>query len=463
VGASPKPIPPILNKLITTKGSVRITYLMPEIWKKINDLPDNFKSEGQHLLKTEEGLFLTIPGTGRLYKAKIIAGNIEFERIDSTYFSGYNFNSLSFNIGNSIYNFGGEGFWHVNGGLRIFDKDDNEWIGLKTNKSIHKSFNLRYPPTFFYYIDNENKNLYIEGSIADQNYVKDPFADSTFKNKLFKLDIIKGDWDEVGKNNYSNFYSLSLTPFGILSFEKLIDIKNNKVFTHNLPLKINSIFGKPTNDNNLTISFCIDSTIYFGNANNRFDSIRISRSNLTDTHQQAYIPLESPTSVSKFNIWIILLICSTLGFFILLYDKYFRKSTYSKNARHEDLSTNSSQQINKDLLDNPIVYKSGKLVELLSDQEKAFMSYIFQNSKDDRLTTIEELNKILGTFHKSIEIQKRVRSEMINNLNQKVSIITKLKRPIIDKQRSEFDKRSFEYYIQSENFTLINDILSLSK
>ena len=52
---------------------------------------------------------------------------------------------------------------------------------------------------------------------------------------------------------------------------------------------------------------------------------------------------------------------------------------------------------------------------------------------------------------------------IVNTINQKVSIITKLKQPIIDKQRSEFDKRSFEYFIQSENFTLINDILSLNK
>ena len=460
--ATPKPIPPILSKLLRSKGSVRIAYLGPEQWIEINDLPKNHKSEGQHLLKTSNGIYLTVPGTGRLYKAKLTGDNIDFQRIDSTYTTGYNFNSLSFNFDNAIYNFGGRGFQHISGVIRFFNTASHRWNAIKLNKSIHKSFNLKIPYSSFYYLDNDHRNLFIEGSEVDQNHVKDPYADSTYKNKIFKLDISKGDWHELGRKNFSRFDCIAFTQFGILSNEILINIENNKIYNHNLSLKISSILGNSSNKINPTISYVIDSTIYFGNANNTFDSVRFSSSNLTDSHQPAYIPIEK-NLFSKMNILVILLICSSLGFLILLGDKYIKHLSLFKNTNDTKGINNSIQQINKETIDNPIVFKSGKLTELLSDHEKAFISIIFTNSTEDRLTTIEEINKKLGTIHKSIDIQKRVRGEMINGINQKISILTKIKRPIIDKQRSDFDKRSFEYFIKSENFKIVGDILSLQK
>jgi hypothetical protein len=122
------------------------------------------------------------------------------------------------------------------------------------------------------------------------------------------------------------------------------------------------------------------------------------------------------------------------------------------------VETNSQEQ-----MVNPMVYKSGKLVELLSDQEKNFLSYVYSHSVDERLTSITEINKTLGTSNKSVEIQKRVRGEIINGINQKLSIISKVKRPVIDKSRSDFDKRSFEYFIRKEHFELVNDILNCKK
>ncbi|MCF8342868.1 MAG: hypothetical protein K9I82_17965 [Chitinophagaceae bacterium] len=462
LNATPKPIPPILSKLLQLKGSVRITYLGLEQWIEINDLPKNYKSEGQHLLKTNNGLYLTIPGTGRLYKAKITGDIIDFQRIDSTYYSGYNFNSLSFNFDTEIYNFGGEGFWQTNGVLRFFDTAFHEWNAIKLNKSIHKSFNFKNPYSFFYFLDNDHRNLFMEGNEVDQNYVKDPYADSTFKNKIFRLDISKGDWHELGIKNFNLFHCIAFTKFGILSNENLINIEKNKIYNHNLSLKISSILGNSTNKKDPTISFAIDSTIYFGNADNRFDSIIINSSTFTDTHQLAYIPLESSNTIlSKWNILTFLFIVISIGFLFLLYKIYFKKSSNFKNHQTHDFITNSMQQTNKETIYNPIVYRSGKLIELLSDQEKAFISFVYKNSKDDRLTTIDEVNKILGTIHKSIDIQKRVRGEMINSINQKISMITKLKLPLINKQRSDFDKRSFEYFIKSENFDLLKDIIAV--
>ena len=108
--SSPKPIQPIIKKLLSEKGSVQIYSLIETQWGTFEDLPYNFNNSAHFLLKTPSGLFLNIEGTGRLYRIKQKGNFIDFERIDSTYFSGYNFRSLLFNIGDSIYSFGGEGF-----------------------------------------------------------------------------------------------------------------------------------------------------------------------------------------------------------------------------------------------------------------------------------------------------------------------------------------------------------------
>jgi len=52
-----------------------------------------------------------------------------------------------------------------------------------------------------------------------------------------------------------------------------------------------------------------------------------------------------------------------------------------------------------------------------------------------------------------------MRSDLIGSINQKLNIITKDKKPVIDKQRSEFDKRSFEYFIQPAHMELVEKVL----
>ena len=128
-------VPPIIKKLLSVSGPVQIFQFTPTKWIELNDLPLNFKNSNHRLIKTTKGLFLSVDGTGRIYEIEQKGNGLLFTRQDSTYFSGYNFGSLLFNMNNSIYNFGGEGFWHTNGDLRVYDDSiTHEWQALKLNK-----------------------------------------------------------------------------------------------------------------------------------------------------------------------------------------------------------------------------------------------------------------------------------------------------------------------------------------
>lgn len=78
------------------------------------------------------------------------------------------------------------------------------------------------------------------------------------------------------------------------------------------------------------------------------------------------------------------------------------------------------------------------------------MKLLYDNSVLAKTTSIEELNRIMGLSKKNTDIQKKQRSDMILAINRKASVLTKQNGPVIDKQRSDFDKRSFDYFIPLE-------------
>jgi len=88
-----------------------------------------------------------------------------------------------------------------------------------------------------------------------------------------------------------------------------------------------------------------------------------------------------------------------------------------------------------------------------------YLSFIYEHSLDERLTTIEEINKVIGAAQRNPEVQKRLRSDLIGAINDKLKIIAESKYNVIDKQRSEFDKRSFEYFIRTEHMQLVQKVL----
>ena len=122
---------------------------------------------------------------------------------------------------------------------------------------------------------------------------------------------------------------------------------------------------------------------------------------------------------------------------------------------------NQSENIQEEKSDkeNQVVFRSGKLMELLNEREKLLLDFIYNHSLDERLTTIEEINKVIGASQRTPEVQKRLRSDLIGSINDKLEIISESKYNAVEKQRSEFDKRSFEYFIHPEQMELVKKVL----
>jgi predicted ribosome-associated RNA-binding protein Tma20 len=72
---------------------------------------------------------------------------------------------------------------------------------------------------------------------------------------------------------------------------------------------------------------------------------------------------------------------------------------------------------------------------------------------------IESLNYILGLSKKSIEIQKKNRSEFLNKLNQKIKEVLSTEENIIIRVKDEEDKRVFVYQLNPIFFTQVQELL----
>lgn len=457
--AQTRSLPPIIKKLIGIEGQVTIFNHSSENLFETKDLPKiNFDGSTQ-LIKSKNGLYVCIPGTGRVYEIIIKNDKLAYNRIDKTIFTGYNFHCLFFALDTSIYSFAGQGFWTVNGNLRKYNSSSHEWYATKLNENVTKSF---YNPNEFYFLDISDKSLTIIGPELSPAYLKDIKKDSLYKDKLLTLDILNGNWKLIGTSKIDNSFHYGITPWGIFTGETVVDVKNNKIYKYKEIEKFASIVGSQTKGQRLDITFCVDSTIFFGNFKERIDSLTISRSDLVDTGLTVYTPLKTPSPIKKESVLMIAVAGLSIISILLFINLYSKKNTPSRIASFGIPMSSPDPVVEKKKDDNDegtMMFKSSKILDLLEQRERLLLKFIYEQSSEDRLTTIDEINKVIGASQRNSEIQKRLRSDIITSINEKLGIVTNNKKPVIDKQRSEFDKRSFEYYVRKEHMALVKRIV----
>lgn len=449
--------PPIIRRLFSEKRGVIVKSYATKNLTELKDLSYNFKYTGQELTKTREGVFLNPLGTGRIYKLALAKDSLIWTRIDSTQFTGYNFASLFFSIDTSLFSFGGQGLFNHNGNLRYYNEESKEWDALNLSQTliwIAKN-------GLFQKIDTAKKQLYIEAWPQHQDQALKTKVIQDLDRSLWKLDIQTGEWTKIGFIMKERMHIMAETPFGtFLNFNQIVDLEKNKVYTlrKSIVNKILTVLGTSSKPKELAYSYCIDSTLFVGGLDGFMDSVTISRTDLIDTGEVFYKPIEAGFPIKEREILIGLVFILGLTSSILLF-KYKRKSPNQPPVFITGINQSADIKEEKNDKENQVVFRSGKLMDLLSEREKILLSFIYEHSLEERLTTIEEINKVIGAAQRNSEVQKRLRSDLIGTINDKLEIISESKHNVIDKQRSEFDKRSFEYFIRPEHMQLVEKVL----
>jgi hypothetical protein len=75
---------------------------------------------------------------------------------------------------------------------------------------------------------------------------------------------------------------------------------------------------------------------------------------------------------------------------------------------------------------------------------------IVQTKKGSHFS-VDDINSSLGINKKTLEIQKKIRTETINRINHKFKIKHELENDLIERIRSEEDRRFYKYIIGEAN------------
>jgi hypothetical protein len=139
----------------------------------------------------------------------------------------------------------------------------------------------------------------------------------------------------------------------------------------------------------------------------------------------------------KMVSWIIFLLLA-LGLLGLYYFFIRKKRTHFKSP---DFKKPNSLQTQLPLEDR---------VGILNEMERQFILYLFDHSIKGTRISVEEVNKLTGVVNKNEPIKRRTRSELINAINDKWLIIAGSRDRLVLSEKSEFDGRTREYFINQK-------------
>jgi hypothetical protein len=91
--------------------------------------------------------------------------------------------------------------------------------------------------------------------------------------------------------------------------------------------------------------------------------------------------------------------------------------------------------------------------------EKEVILLCLQRSEAGGHVDLEEINHVLGIKNKSKGLQKKVRSEIFNSINNKFRTFSNTPSGLIESVRNKNDKRYFDYFIEPEHFSAVRKLL----
>lgn len=408
------------------------------IYPQYNIIPvDN----GQVLIKTPQHLYITVVNTGIVFRYTGTNDSAAiFRRIDKTISSGYNISALYFTKGEELFNFGGYGFWKNNGTLRKYNFKDAEWDVSPVSAEIIPQ--IISGPVAWY--DSHEQKLYVPFQrIINTGIVGVENIAGIIKKHAHVLDLPTGKWKNIGTVSKE---VLDLYTDGSLG--RMFPFERGQIIIHNYELYWIDFASNRVNVcrfnsfvqtfNRLTAShpasYIANGMYYcYDPVSNHYDSIRLDLSLFQPTGNPVW---EYDLTYYYAGVPLILMAAAGLFFF------YRRKKSMIAVAESEPVS-------NLPIL--PAIQ--------FDEQEVRLLQLLTDKSSHKMRCTIEEINYILGLKDKNVGVQKKMRSDVINSINQKYKYSKGNEIPLILSVRSELDKRYFEYYLDPEKLEEVKSFI----
>lgn len=435
-------LPPDAGQIFEINAS-----MMPVLfWPEDVTVPQNNPERPENLLRMRDGLYVCIDGTGMVYR--IAADNgILFTRIDSSRHSGYNFNAYHFVLNDTLFSLGGYGYWRHNGHLRYYNSVNHGWEIIPLNREVPVTLSSRSTHTKGIHLNRTREKLHYihlhrpEESLKTQPITKPANSDST---AVFELDLRRHDWKQLGTLSaefYRYFSKASKAadlPWGELVWTGpksnqemfLINYGTNELLelSREKASHILLLLYPPNSPSVKSFTAYADSSLVIVNTQKQKQVIPLSLSDFTPTGIRIYSPrFVVPASLQMNTLsWIALLIGLVSSAFAFTY--FYR--TRRKNIKDPHVGM---------LIFDPV--------------ELELLGALYTRPSNSMLT--EEINFLLGTNKKSLEVQKKHRSDLIKSINEKYTRLTGDTGKLITQERLEDDRRLMKYVLHLEKYQVM--------
>jgi hypothetical protein len=415
---------PFLKKIVELKdynGKIAIS-------KNSDILPlkgTSFASNLQELTKHNGKIYILLYQTGFIFQMSEPQGDsVVFNKIDNTININYNIGCTNFIYKDEIYNYGGYGFWSKFPHVRKYNKVDMEWDILPTNIEV---FSADYD-----WFSLKEGRLYVPFQKIENKALKDPkYTNGLFEFTSYYLDLNTTDWIKLGKatpeliklineeSNYASYAHENGRIFVINEKAYLFDYLNNKVYK-----------SKKADLDQFFIRNALDMTAFFYNG--KFYKYRadLQTYKTWDFNINDFELLNFPIWGNDYTNLIVGLAILFIVILLILSIWLFNQNLKKKiaNAQLKVLKTKTMNQA-------------------FTETEISLIQLLLKANSVKKNVEISDINHILGIKDKNIGLQKKVRSDVINAINDKYVFITQGEINLIGSVRKEDDKRFFEYFI----------------
>lgn len=414
------------------------------------------------LIKKGKNIWIQPLGLGRLYKLEKTNNTYFLNRIDSTIHSGVNYKAFTFQLNDTLFQFGGSGFWHMRGIMTYFSPQTHEWELYPSNTIVNGYDD--YLNIIKYKVDAQANKLYATKSLAYFNMPKD-FSIYDI-DSCFEFDFHKNTWTNLGATNpelikvlqNANYYNFNVSD--LLIFQNYLDyywinFKKNE-FGKITPQR-NNIMKQPwlslytTKESYESIQFNLGSTAYLikitsGNKLS-YATYQINADDIDRSSIQYVYKVENPIAHFFFNkvipyftpsVSITLLVA--FGLFFIVYRQRKKRVPKEVTARLNYNFYHSLTIIEKELLQ--VLY--------------------LNHQKGDSIST-KVINKIIGVQNKDVLTQNKSRSDHFLKINQKYKLSTQQQLPLIVKTRDSIDKRQYNYGLEPSYLVYLEKMIQSEK
>ena len=361
------------------------------------------------------------------------------ERIDKTYYRGYNCLATKFMRKDTLFSFGGYGFWQTTNIQTYFKNSTNEWESYSPQNDAPKAI-------------NDGLNGYIPQKDVFFSAFNTFHSDSENQGKpqidygVYMFSFKAKTWQKEGEINASNFEELAadetktfifwtgnyfLTKFydGTQTKIHLADPIANQLYiwTDNKKLFDNKVEDP---EHEMFKVYCWHDTLYLYNqADNKNNEIRKIKIPINQIKQES---VSGGSFYGSGTNWKIIAILSMGGILLIIGGIYVMK-----NRKKE---VNSTENVT---------------VIPFNSQERIIIKALIQHHKNGGLEN-QEIHELLGIAHKTSDNQRKIKNEFIKSLNAKLTVVYGINESII-RTPTDLDKRFYRHELNKEAFDILRE------